>query len=87
MIKVTLSNEILKYITEIDKNRYKVSEVSLPVDVASKLRKIQRRKVPMRLLKLRGILCQRSRWMRLLIVMNENIILNRSRRSVIISWH
>lgn len=38
MIKVTLSNEILKYITEIDKNRYKVSEVSLPVDVASKLR-------------------------------------------------
>ena len=38
MIKVTLSNEILKYITEIDKNRYTVSEVSLPVDVASKLR-------------------------------------------------
>ena len=39
MIKATLSNEILKYITEIDKNRYKVSEVSLPVAVASKLRK------------------------------------------------
>lgn len=29
MIKVTLSNEILKYITEIDKNRYKASEVSV----------------------------------------------------------
>ena len=39
MIKATLSNEILKYITEIDRNRYKVSEVSLPVAVASKLRK------------------------------------------------
>lgn len=37
MIKVTLSNEILKYITEIDKNRYKASEVSLPIAVASKL--------------------------------------------------
>ena len=44
MIKVTLSNEILKYITEIDKNRYKVSEVSLPVDVASKLRKNSKKK-------------------------------------------
>lgn len=65
MIKVTLSNEILKYITEIDKNKYKASEVSLPIAVASKLRKIQRRKVPMHLLKLRGILYRRSRWMRL----------------------
>lgn len=37
MIKVTLPNELLKYLTEIDKNRYKVSEVSLPVDVSSKL--------------------------------------------------
>ena len=44
MIKVTLSNEILKYITEIDKNRYKASEVSLPIAVASKLRKISKKK-------------------------------------------
>ena len=44
MIKITLSNEILKYITEIDKNRYKVSEASLPVDVASKLRKNSKKK-------------------------------------------
>lgn len=44
MIKATLSNEILKYITEIDKNRYKVSEASLPVAVASKLRKNSKKK-------------------------------------------
>lgn len=39
MIKVTLSNEILKYITEIEKNRYNVSSVKLSPDVANKLRK------------------------------------------------
>lgn len=44
MIKVTLTNEILKYITEIDKNRYKVSEVKLPKSVASKLRKNSKKK-------------------------------------------
>ncbi|UKI22985.1 MAG: hypothetical protein L6V88_12595 [Anaerotruncus sp.] len=45
MIKVTLSNEILKYITEIDKNRYNVSSVNLSPNIANKLRKkIQRRK-------------------------------------------
>ena len=44
MIKATLSNEILNYITKIDLNRYKVSEVSLPVAVVSKLRKISKKK-------------------------------------------
>ena len=44
MIKATLSNEILMYITKIDKNRYKVSEVSLPVAVESKLRKNSKKK-------------------------------------------
>ncbi len=44
MIKVALTNEILKYITEIDKNTYKVSEVSLPFAVASKLRKNSKKK-------------------------------------------
>lgn len=33
MIKVTLSNEILKYITEIDKNKYKASEVFQETDI------------------------------------------------------
>ena len=30
MIKVTLTNEILRYITEIEQNRYKVSSVKFP---------------------------------------------------------
>ena len=44
MIKVNLTNEILKYITEIDKNRYKVSSVKLSKSVASKLRKNSKKK-------------------------------------------
>ena len=44
MIHVTLTNEILKYITEIDKNRYKVSSVKLPKTVANKLRKSSKKK-------------------------------------------
>ena len=44
MIKVTLTNEILKYITEIDKNRYRVSTVKLPRTVAGKLRKNSKKK-------------------------------------------
>lgn len=44
MIKAILTNEILKYITEIDKNRYKVSSVKLPKSVASKLRKNSKKK-------------------------------------------
>lgn len=44
MIRASLSNEILKYITEIDKNRYKVSEVSLPLAITNKLRKNSKKK-------------------------------------------
>ena len=44
MIKVALINEILKYITDIDLNRYKVSEVTLPVAVTGKLRKNSKKK-------------------------------------------
>ena len=44
MIKVVLTNEILKYITEIDHNRYKVSSAKLPRSVASKLRKNSKKK-------------------------------------------
>jgi len=39
MINVALTNGILKYITEIDKNRYKISSVKLPKSVASRLRR------------------------------------------------
>jgi len=44
MMKVCLNNEILKYITEIDKNRYKLSTVKLKRTVVSKLRKNSKKK-------------------------------------------
>ena len=44
MIKVTLSNEILKYICEIEKNRYHVSSIKLSSNVANKLRKNSKKK-------------------------------------------
>ena len=44
MVKVTLNNEILKYITEIDKNRYKLSAVKLTRTVVNKLRKNSKKK-------------------------------------------
>ena len=44
MIKVQLTNEILRYITEIDKNRYRVSSVKMPRSVANRLRKNSKKK-------------------------------------------
>ena len=44
MIKVALNNEILKYITEIEKNRFIVSERPLSHTVANKLRKNSKKK-------------------------------------------
>ena len=44
MIRVALSNEILRYITEIDKNRYHVSSVNLSQAVSSRLRKNSKKK-------------------------------------------
>jgi len=44
MIKVSLSNEILQYITEIYKNRYQIHDVKIPGSVASKLRKNSKKK-------------------------------------------
>ncbi len=44
MIKATLSNEILKYITEIEKNRFQVSSVKLSKSIANKLRKNSKKK-------------------------------------------
>ena len=37
MMKVTLTNEILSYITEIEHNRYKVSSVKLSKPVMNRL--------------------------------------------------
>ena len=44
MIKVTLTNEILKYITEIEQNRYNVSSIKLSQTVMNKLRKNSKKK-------------------------------------------
>ena len=44
MIKVTLTNEILHYITEIDKNKYAVSSVVLSRTVSNRLRKNSKKK-------------------------------------------
>lgn len=44
MIKAILTNEILKYITEIEQNRYKLSSVKLPRAVVNKLRKNSKKK-------------------------------------------
>ena len=44
MMKVTLTNEILKYITEIDRNRYKVSSVKMSRSAANRLRKNSKKK-------------------------------------------
>ena len=44
MLKVTLTNEILKYITEIDKNRYEVAAVKISPSISNKLRKNSKKK-------------------------------------------
>ena len=44
MMKVTLTNDILKYITEIDKNRYNISSLKLSRSVANRLRKNSKKK-------------------------------------------
>lgn len=44
MIKVALTNAILNYITEIDRNRFEAALVELPKTVASKLRKNSKKK-------------------------------------------
>lgn len=44
MIKAKLTNEILKYIAEIEKNRYRVSTIKMSRSVASKLRKNSKKK-------------------------------------------
>ena len=44
MMKVTLTNEILSYIIEIEHNRYKVSSVKLSKPVMNRLRKNSKKK-------------------------------------------
>lgn len=44
MIKAVLTNETLKYVAEIEKNRFRVSNVKISRDVATKLRKNSKKK-------------------------------------------
>lgn len=44
MIKSVLNNEILRYITEIEVNRYRMSDIRLPIHVSDRLRKISKKK-------------------------------------------
>ena len=44
MIKVKLTNEILRYISEIDQNRFNVSNSRMPLSIVNKLRKNSKKK-------------------------------------------
>ena len=56
LIKVTLTNEILKRISEIDENRFSLSTIELPPVTKNRLRKnSKKKKVHMLLIRLRGI--------------------------------
>ena len=44
MLNVTISNEILRYITDIERNRYKVSSIKMSKSVVNKLRKNSKKK-------------------------------------------
>lgn len=57
MIKVTLTNEILKKISEIDENRFSLSTIELPPMTRNRLRK----KVLMLQIKLKEIRSQKIR--------------------------
>lgn len=61
MIKVTLTNEILRYITEIEQNRYKVSSVKLSQTVMNRLRKNSKKKSSYAL---KETPCRKNRWMK-----------------------
>lgn len=73
MIKVTITNDILNSIIEIELNRYKMSLVELSQNVLNKLRK-NSKKALMLQTRLKEILCLKNRRKKSLKVMKENII-------------
>lgn len=74
MIKVTITNDILNSIIEIELNRYKISLVELSQNVLNKLRKNSKKKALMLQTRLKEILCLKNRRKKSLKVMKENII-------------
>ncbi len=55
MIKVTLTNEILKRISGIDENRFSLSSIEMPPVTKNRLRKNSKKKAPMLLIRLKEI--------------------------------
>ena len=56
MIKVTLTNEILKRISEIDEKRFSLSSIEMPPVTKNRLRKnSKKKKTPMLLIRLKEI--------------------------------
>lgn len=80
MIKVTITNDILNSIIEIELNRYKMSLVELSQNVLNKLRKNSKKKVLMLQTRLKEILCLKNRQKKSLKVMKENIIWSQNRK-------
>ena len=74
MIKVTITNDILNSIIEIELNGYKMSLVELSQNVLNKLRKNSKKKALMLQTRLKEILCLKNRRKKSLKVMKENII-------------
>lgn len=74
MIKVTITNDILNSIIEIELNRYKISLVELSQNVLNKLRKNSKIKDLMLQTRLKEILYLKNRRKKSLKVMKENII-------------
>ncbi len=66
MIKVTLTNEILKRITAINENRFSLSKTCMPAVTRNRLRKNSKKKVLMHQTGLREIRLLKIRQARLL---------------------
>lgn len=60
MIKVTITNDILNSIIEIELNRYKISLVELSQNVLNKLHKNSKKKALTPLTRLKEILCLKT---------------------------
>ena len=73
MIKVTLTNDIMKKILSIDENRFSLSTIELPPITKNKLRKNSKKKSSYASNKIEGNPLQKNRRMRLLREMNISI--------------
>ena len=73
VIKVTLTNEILKRISEIDKNRFSLSTIEMPPVTKNRLKKNSKKKSSYASNKIEGNPLTEKQAMKLLIVILTNI--------------